>query len=178
MTSIVRRFAIAAGAASLLVTAGVTTGTVPALTAHAASATAVNCVVSGSASIFPGLNVTPQPESFTYGGTATCTGVVNGQAVAAATGSINGSGSCPAGSLATCAGVGSISYTVSLGVGSVSGSGVLTQQGPAVEVTGTGTDSGGNLVAVSAAVVFAPSTVSTNLPVTSVTFHGTATAAG
>lgn len=177
MKSIVRRLAITAGAASLLVTAGATTGAIPSLTAHAAGATALHCVISGTATISPGLGAPPGgPQSFSYTGSATCNGVLAGNAVAAKTGSINGSGTCSSGSLVTCAQVGTpfISCALSVGGGSASGVGTYVQTGANITVECSGTDSGGGAVVTEADAVFTPNPP-TQTTVQTVNFDGTAT---
>ena len=184
MTQFFRR-TLVAGATSLLI-AGAATATATPATVHAAGTTAANCVISGTATLPNGLNVTPGDEPFTFSGSATCTGLLGGHILAATVGSIRGSGHCNPGSLATCvpasvsgcAGVGTnLSFTLDAGGGSASGCATLTQQGGLVEVTGTGTDNAGSTVAVSAIVLFSPP-VGTLPPYHTVNFNGFAHAAG
>ena len=180
MNSLVRKLAITGGVAAVLLAAG---GTTAATTAHAAGSTALSCVVTGQAT---GLSLGLPPggqQNFNYSGSATCAGVLAGHAEAAAHGSIQGSGSCPSGSLATCLAVppfATISCNINLPDGTSltdTGGGKLLQVGPLVVVACNDVDSAGTPVHVAATVVFTPATVGTP-PVTAVNFDGTATAAG
>jgi hypothetical protein len=177
MKSIIRKLALTGGAAVVLLAAGSTAAT----TVHAASPTAVHCAIGGTASISPGLGAPPGgPQSFSYSGTALvhCTGVVAGVSILPTdTATISGAGSCSLGSVVTCGQVTPpISCSISFpgkGVG-LSGNGTYVQTGANITVECQGTDSGGGPVAVEADAVFV--TTTPGLPVSNVTFAGSATA--
>lgn len=171
MKSIIRKLAVTGGAAVILLTAG---GTTAHITAHAADVTALNCAITGTATITPGLSELPQFESFSYNGTAKCNGVLGGNPVTAlTTGSISGSGTCTLGSLATCAqALAPISCSGSDAGGSFSGAGTYVQAGPDITVECQGTDNLGGGVVIEASAAFA--TTTPGLPVQNVTFAGTA----
>jgi len=167
-TGLIRRFAGVGSVASLLAFAGLSSAGVAPVAAQGAA----ECTVSGSASITPGLGAVPGPEGFTFSGTTTCTGAVNGAALVAAGGTFSGSGSCAEGSIEAGAGC-SISFTATVGSTSVTcTAGILVQATVVVEVHCVVSWSGGT-GAVWAHVVFTPNPPVQN-PVTNVNFTGVA----
>lgn len=72
--------------------------------ASASAPSALVLAVTGGGSISPGLTAVPQPQTFSFSGTALVTGVEHGNPVAAAPRSISASGSDLAGSYAAGAG--------------------------------------------------------------------------
>lgn len=173
MKSLIRKLALTGGAAVILVTAG---GTTAHITAHAADVTALHCAIQGTATISPGLSATPQPESFSYTGTAKCNGTLAGVIVnATQTGTIFGSGSCTGGSLATCTqALPPISCAGSDAGASFSANGTYVQAGADITVECSGTDSGGGAVTVEASAVFTPNPPGVQNPLVNVVFTGTA----
>jgi hypothetical protein len=126
----------------------------------AAATSAAGCTLSGTASISPGLTTKAQPVSFSFGGKITCAGTIKG------TGSLSGSGFCPSASVLHCSPSASVSFTTSLGITCASGK-LNTLTGLVTVTCST------NKGPITAVVLFVPSPL-TKMPVTNVTFNGTA----
>ena len=172
-TGLIRRFVGAGSAASLLAFAGLSSAGVAPVAAQGAA----ECTVSGSATITPGLDPVPKLQNFSFTGTTTCTGVLNGSAVVNAGGTFGGSGTCQEDSIEVGA-VCNISFTATVaGVSVVCSASVgYTHVGPFVEVHcqvswSTATASGTGVIW--AHVVFTPNPPVQN-PVTTVNFTGVA----
>jgi hypothetical protein len=117
----------------LLVALAAPVAVIAATTAPASAASAGVGVVTGSGTISPGLTAVPAAQTFSFGGSALVTGVVNGAPEAAVAHPISASGSDLAGSYA--AGAGPITVNLS-GVPSMSGFFVRVGAVVAVAVVG------------------------------------------
>ncbi|MCU1591853.1 MAG: hypothetical protein JWP11_3109 [Frankiales bacterium] len=117
----------------LLVAVAAPVALVAATTAPASAASAGVAVVTGTGSISPGLTAVPSGQSFSFGGTALVTGVVNSAPEAAVSHSISASGSDLAGSYAE--GAGTLNVNIS---GLPSMGGVFVRIGAVVLVAVTG----------------------------------------
>ena len=114
----------------LLVAVAAPIALIAATTAPASAAAAATAVVAGEGDITPGLTAVPSPQTFSFNGTATVTGHVNGENLVLAARGISASGSDLAGSYA--AGAGPLTVSID-GVGSFSG--YFVRVGAVVEVT-------------------------------------------
>src|SRR4051794_15202854 len=117
----------------LLVALAAPVAMIAATSAPASAASAGVGVVTGAGSISPGLTAVPAPQTFSFGGSALVTGVVNGAPEAATPHSISASGNDLDGNYA--AGAGTLTVNLS-GLPSMSGFFVRVGAVVAVAVTG------------------------------------------
>src|SRR4051812_16563286 len=117
----------------LLVALAAPVAMIAATTAPASAASAGVAAVTGGGTISPGLTAIPTAQTFSFGGTATVVGVINGAPQAAVNHSISASGTDLAGSYA--AGAGPLTVNIS---GLPSMSGFFVRVGAAVVVAVTG----------------------------------------
>lgn len=144
----------------------------PGMPTTARAATAGTCYLQGQADITPGLTVLPQPESFSFGGSALCAGLVGGAPTVAGSFVFSGTGTCALGSLETCLPAASVSFTA----GPIScTSGSLAQVGMILIVACAGKDTtDGSPAVVTAQVVLVPPASTSALSLTQVPFSGAA----
>ena len=154
----------------LLVAAMVVAG-LPAAPVPAHAATAGACYLQGEATIVPGLTLVPQPESFSFSGSALCAGLVGGTPTVLGSFSFTGSGTCGLGSLETCVPAASVRFSA----GPIScSSGSLAQLGMVLLVACLGSDaSDGSPALVTAQVILVPPSTSV-LSLSQASFSGPA----